>query len=46
MCDLTTIEMEKLKIKKKLQSSEESWESEPDLEKIQREEEQPIEIIQ
>ena len=45
MCDLTNFEMEKLRIKKKIQESEERWESEPDIVKIQHEE-QPIEITQ
>ena len=45
MCDITNFEMEKLRIKKKIQESEERWDSEPELEKIQQEE-QPIEITQ
>jgi hypothetical protein len=43
MCDLTNFEMEKLRIKKKIQESEDGWESEPEIEKIQHEE-QLIEI--
>jgi hypothetical protein len=45
MCDLTNFEMEKLRIKKKILESEEGWESEPEIEKIQHEK-QPIEITQ
>ena len=46
MCDLTNFEMEKLRIKNKIRESEEGWESEPEIEKIQHEKQQPIEIIQ
>lgn len=47
MCDLTDFEMEKLKIRKKIQKTEESWESETELEKVPvQQEERPIEISQ
>ena len=45
MCDLTNFETEKLRIKKKIRESEEGWESEPEIEKIQHEK-QPIEMTQ
>ncbi len=45
MCDFTEFEIEKLRMKKKIQVDEENWESEPELEKIQQEE-QPIAITQ
>jgi hypothetical protein len=39
--------MEKQRIKKKMQKTEESWESEPELEKVSvQQEERPIEISQ
>ncbi len=45
MCDFTELEIEKLRMKKKIQVDEEIVESEPDLETIQQEE-QPITITQ
>lgn len=45
MCDFTEFEIEKLRMKKKIQEDEENWESEPELETIQQEE-QPIAITQ
>lgn len=42
MCDFD-LERENLRAKKKIKESEEQWESEPELEKIQQEE-KPIEI--
>ena len=47
MCDLTDFQIEKQLIKKKIQKTEEDWESEPELEKVSGlQEEQPIEISQ
>ena len=47
MCNLTDFQMEKQRIKKKMQKTEESWESEPELEKVSvQQEERPIEISQ
>ncbi|MER5174228.1 MAG: hypothetical protein ABJB76_05005 [Candidatus Nitrosocosmicus sp.] len=45
MCDFTEFEIEKLRMKKKIQEDEENWKSEPELETIQQEE-QPIAITQ
>ncbi|MGN6559796.1 MAG: hypothetical protein ACTHJ2_04650 [Candidatus Nitrosocosmicus sp.] len=43
MCDFIDFEMEKTRLKKKMHTFNEEWESEPELEKINQEE-KPIEI--
>jgi hypothetical protein len=45
MCDFADFEFEKTKLKKKIREYEESWEAEPELEKINSDE-KTIELTQ
>jgi hypothetical protein len=45
MCDFADFEIEKIRIKKKIRDYEESWEAEPELEKINSDE-KVIEVTQ